>query len=138
MSDLMRQMATLLQAQQPAAATTPADETAYRMWLLTNKVQESPDYNMRGFYNAMRAGDPMAASAINPNDQKMHFPDKWKLPNHPTFSTDSQYYNPQTMADTPTWQGGDLQGGGASWSLRRPSGAVVSAEAPWYVGGVKK
>lgn len=138
MTDLMRQMATLLRAQQPQAPTTPADDTAYRMWLLTNKVSESPDYDMRGFYNGLRAGDPAAASSINPNDQQMHFPDKWKLPNHATFSTDSQYYDPTKMKNTPTWQGGELPGGGASWALRAPGGQVVAAEAPWYTGGLRK
>lgn len=122
-----------------AAALDPKDEASYNIWSAVNKVPQSDDYDMRGFYAGLLRGDPAALSSVNPNDGQMHFPDKWKLPNHETFSTDSQYYNPATMPNTPTWQGGDLLGGNgaASWALRSPDGNIVAAEAPWYASGIK-
>lgn len=112
-------------------------ESAYRLWALQHNVPESNDYNMRGFYEGLMTMDPAASSSINPNDNQMHFPDKWKLPNHQTFSTDSQYYDPTTMPNTPTWAGGPIGNGAESWTLRRPDGSIVAAEAPWYVNGIK-
>lgn len=111
------------------------DETQFQVWQAMHNVPMSGDYNMRGYYNGLMGFDPAAISSVNPNDNQMHFPDKWKMPNHATFSTDSQYYNPQTMPNTPTWSGGNLPNNGASWALRRPSGEVVAAEAPWYKNG---
>ncbi len=112
-------------------AQKPVDERAYQAWVMANNPPQSNDYNMRAFYSGLMGLDPAASSAINPNDGRMHFPDKWKLPNHESFSTDSMYYNPKTMPNTPTWQGGPLPRGGESWSLRRPNGRVVASEAPW-------
>ncbi len=114
-------------------AQKPVDEQAYQAWVMANSVPQSNDYNMRGFYRGLMGLDPAAASAINPNDRMMHFPDKWKLPNHQTFSTESMYYNPATMPATPSWQGGPLPKGGESWALRRPDGGVVASEAPWLI-----
>lgn len=127
-----------LKALAKALGAKPGTDQEYRSWVLANNVPESNDYDMRGFFNGLTAMDPAAASSVNPNDGRMHFPDKWKLPNHQTFSTDSQYYDARTMPGTPTWQGGAIPGGGESWSLRRPNGSVVAAEAPWYAKGVYK
>ena len=122
-----------------ASMTLPADDRqGYQTWSLMNNVPQSNDYDMPGFYAALMSGDPRAASAINPNDRQMHFPDTWKRPNHPSFSTESMYYNPATMPNTPSWVGGDLPGGGASWALRRPDGAPVVQEAPWFQGGINR
>ena len=52
------------------------------------------DYDMRGFYNAMRAGDPRAMSAVDPNDSAIHYPDTWKMLTHETFSGQSQWAGP--------------------------------------------
>jgi len=93
---------------------------------------------MRGFYGGLMSLDPNARSAINPNDQQMHFPDTWKLPNHPTFSTESKYYNARTMPNKPSWNGGSIGGGAESWVLRRPDGSISHAEAPWYQGGIRQ
>lgn len=122
---------------QALQAATPEAQQQYLQWAIQNNVPQSNDYDMQGFYGGLMNMDPRAASAINTNDQQMHFPDKWKLPNHPTFSTESQYYDPRTMPQTPTWSGGALPNGGESWTLRRPNGGIVAAEAPWYQGGQK-
>lgn len=82
----------------------PGEETKFRQWVGENKVPFDPDkkesdYDMRGFYRALQAGDKKATSAINPNDKKMHYPDWWKTPMHETFSRDSQW----ATSDAPTW-----------------------------------
>lgn len=79
-------------------------EMQFRQWLQNNKVPFDPeakvsDYDMRGFYQAMQSGSPMARSAINPNDNQMHYPDYWKTPLHQTFSNESQWAGP----NTPGW-----------------------------------
>lgn len=83
----------------------PSDEVMFRNWLQANNVPFNPnstgpqDYDMRGFYQAMQQKDPIATSAINPNDQRMHYPDFWKTPYHQSFSAGSQWANP----GAPTW-----------------------------------
>lgn len=77
----------------------PLDEMAFRQWLAQNKVPFNPDaqqsdYDMRGFYQGVQQQHPRAISAINPNDQRMHYPDYWKTPTHQTFSQDSQWAGP--------------------------------------------
>lgn len=75
------------------------DETAFRGWLKKNNVPfnaDAPvtDYDMRGFYKGLQSGDPKAASAIDPNDSRLHYPDYWKTPYHETFSQESQWATP--------------------------------------------
>lgn len=112
---------------------SPDEESQFRLWALMNKVPMSDDYNMRGYFKAMSLPG-MQSSGINANDGQMHYPDTFKLPNHETFSTDSGYYDPRTMPNTPTWEGGPIgRTGGESWTLRRPNGRVVASEAPWIL-----
>lgn len=128
-------LAALLKSdgQQPLS---PKDEAGFRLWALLKGVPQSDDYNMRGFYQSLSLPGSQVAE-VNPNDQMMHFPDTFKLPNHPSFSTDSGYYNPQTMPNTPSWVGGQIGNTDAqSWSLRRPSGEIVQGEAPYYANGI--
>ena len=68
---------------------------------------------MRGFWQAMQQGDPRAMSAIDPNDQKLHYPDYWKTPLHKTFSNESQW----APANAPKWTEDD--------KLVTPGGRVV-------------
>jgi hypothetical protein len=73
------------------------DELAFRQWVAENRVpfdpeqQQPQDYDMRGFWQALRNQDPKAQSAIDPNDNRMHYPDYWKTPYHETFSNESQW-----------------------------------------------
>jgi hypothetical protein len=80
------------------------DEASFRDWLGQNKVPfdvSAPvtDYDMRGFWKGLQSGDPVAASSVNPNDNRMHYPDRWKTPYHETFSAGSQWATP----DAPNW-----------------------------------
>jgi len=77
----------------------PAEELEFRSWVQQNNVPFNAnagvtDYDMRGFFRALKSGDPRAASAVNPNDNRMHYPDYWKTPLHQTFSQDSQWAGP--------------------------------------------
>jgi len=82
----------------------PDEEKQFRSWVSANKVPFDPaakdsDYDMRGFWKALQAGDEKAVTAMNSNDGKPHYPDYWKTPFHRTFSRDSQWATP----DAPTW-----------------------------------
>lgn len=100
------------------APLTPPEESLFRAWLKANRVPFEPDapvsdYDMRGFWKALQAGDPRARSAIDPNDQRLHYPDYWKTPYHETFSNESQW----AMPDAPAWNDKD--------QLVAPGGAVL-------------
>lgn len=82
----------------------PKEEQAFRQWVRANNVNFNPDaskadYDMRGFYKAMMAGDPNAQSAVNPYDHLIHYPDTYKTPAEPTFSRESKYATP----NAPHW-----------------------------------
>lgn len=92
------------------ATTLPPDqEQSFGAWVRENNVPFDPkatgpqDYDMRGFYKGLQSGDPKAKSAIDPNDQKLHYPDYWKTPYHETFSNESQWATP----DAPKWNAQD-------------------------------
>jgi len=76
----------------------PGQEFMFRQWLQNNQVPFNPnaagptDYDMRGYYQDMRNGNPMARqSQINPNDNRPHFTDYYKTPLHQSFSGESQW-----------------------------------------------
>jgi len=97
------------------------DEWQFQKWVTDNNVPfntdaKVSDYDMRGFYRALQRGDPRAQSAVNPNDQQMHYPDYWKTPLHQSFSAESQWAKP----GAPQWIN-DHQ-------LASPSGKIVFDE----------
>lgn len=94
------------------------DELQFRQWLAQNNVPFDPnapvsDYDMRGFWQGMQNGKPQAASAIDPNDGRLHYPDYWKTPYHETFSGESQWATPVA----PLWNDQD--------QLVAPSGRIL-------------
>jgi hypothetical protein len=61
---------------------SPQDELQFQSWKSKYAPNDSgADYDLRGAYKA----------GIKPDAQRGHFPDTFKKPNHPTFSTESQY-----------------------------------------------
>lgn len=83
----------------------PQEEVAFRAWLTQNNVPFDPsqsvtDYDMRGYWKALQSGDPNAKGGVDPNDQKLHYPDYWKTPYHETFSKESQWAD---KAKAPYW-----------------------------------
>lgn len=88
---------------------SPDAEMEFRHWVAQNNVPFDPDrqitdYDMRGFWQALQNKDPIARSAIDPNDQRLHYPDYWKTPYHATFSNESQWANHRA----PHWDGNKL------------------------------
>lgn len=98
---------------------SPQQEQQFSNWVTQNKVPFDPsagvtDYDMRGFWQALQAKDPRATSAIDPNDQRLHYPDYWKTPYHETFSAQSQWADP---TKAPNWNAQD--------QLVMPNGQVI-------------
>jgi len=113
---------------------SPQEEAAMNAWLAGLKKQygdrmyaraDDRGYDMRGFYKAMRAGDPRAKPAINPNDKTLHFPDVWKTPYDSTFSRESIH----AMPNAPHWEGDNLV---------TPSGHVIWDDAAGVYFGPPK
>lgn len=58
------------------------EEQKFQQWKSTYAPNDSGvDYDLRAAYKA----------GLQPQGQNMHFPDTYKLPNHPTFSIESIY-----------------------------------------------
>jgi len=97
----------------------PKDEAAFHLWIAKNKIPFDPspraDYDMRGFYQALTAGDKRATVQQKPD--ALHFPDVWKTPYHATLSNESIYAPP----NAPRWVGDKL----VDWR-----GNIVADESP--------
>lgn len=97
------------QAESYATQLSSRDETKFTQWVKDNNVPFNPkdeiaDYDMRGFWKALNAGDKRATSAVSQYDQQIHYPDVWKTPYHKTFSNESIY----AMPNAPKWDGSKL------------------------------
>ncbi|ORA25160.1 phage tail protein [Mycobacterium aquaticum] len=83
---------------------SPDQEQVFRDWVAKNGVPFNPnetitDYDMRGYWQAMTAGQVEAWT------KGSHFPDLFKTPYDTTFSAESQY----ATTDNPfKWQGDNL------------------------------
>jgi hypothetical protein len=87
------------------------EEQQFRDWVSANRVPfdlrqptATQDYDMRGFWEGMRSGDPHATTGIDPNDQQLHYTDYWKTPYHESFSNESRFAGP----NAPRWVGDQL------------------------------
>lgn len=71
-------------------------EIRYQIWRskLPKPLQYEGDYDLRGLW--------MNNPNVKPSSN-MHFPDTYKLPNHPTFSNESQYFSPDTKNFAGHW-----------------------------------
>jgi hypothetical protein len=87
-------------APQYGTALAPDEETAYKKWKATlpPRLQSETDYDLRGFFKE----NP----TFSVNTPGQHMTDKFKLPNHETFSNESKYYNDQTAIKGGTWSEG--------------------------------
>ena len=71
---------------------SPDEEIKYRNWVDKNKIEvndnyDGHDYDYRGYWK--ENGD-------NTIKNGEHFTDRYKLPNHPSFSNESKYFNSNT------------------------------------------
>ena len=86
---------------------TPQEEREFLNWVRVNNVNWTPEdqsYDMRGFWKALKAGDPRATTAIDPGDKTLHYTDVWKTPYEATFSNQSMY----ALPNAPVWKQGPL------------------------------
>jgi hypothetical protein len=79
-------------------------DEAYKAWLKKYGFKETPDYNLKA---AFKAG---ITPEINPGDGKFHLSDQFKLPTHPTYSTDSDYSRAKGAPPAGRWTGSDKEG----------------------------
>jgi hypothetical protein len=77
-------------------------------------TKQSPDYNTQGYVD--KYGQPDQSKG-------QHLTDEFKLPNHPTFSTDSQYSNDKV-------QGGVWQQAGSDKWVFTPSDFNLKMNSP--------
>ena len=76
-------------------ALDPDKEQQFRKWVQEKQVPFDPeekasDYDMRGFWQDMQAGNERAQSSIDPYDGRLHFGDHYKTPLHRTYSNESR------------------------------------------------
>jgi hypothetical protein len=100
---------------------TPAEEQAYQAWGQQlaaaggrNPAADTYDYDMRGFW---KTGGQFAGNG--------HAGDTYKKPNHPTFSTYSQYHGADGNQGG-TWAGGQ---NGQPWTFT-PSATNLQVHDP--------
>ena len=77
---------------------TEPEQMKYDVWrsMLPKNLQYEGDYDLKGFYKE----NPN----WTPNDPNSHMTDKYKLPNHPTFSNESMYFNLSNKDSAGYWQ----------------------------------
>lgn len=76
------------------------DEVQYQKWKssLPKRLQYEGDYDLRGYWKDN-------GGVKIPVNSDVHLPDTYKLPNHPTFSNESKYYNDNTKHLAGSWNG---------------------------------
>jgi hypothetical protein len=89
-----------LASAQDGTKLTKAEEEKYQSWRskLPKNLQWEGDYDLKGLWKANPKVKP------SPN---LHFPDTYKLPNHPTFSNESKYYDSVTPGVGGYWGEGE-------------------------------
>lgn len=72
------------------------EEVLYQKWksTLPKNLQYEGDYDLRGLWKE----NPQVKPSAN-----LHFTDKYKKPNHPTFSNESIYFNDSTKKFAGKW-----------------------------------
>lgn len=84
----------------------PLQEMAFRQWQESSGIPfdlAAPvtDYDLRGYWLGSQQGSPHAAPPeASAFDGRQHLTDYWKTPLHQSFSSESQWANPQTA---PRW-----------------------------------
>lgn len=98
----------------------PAQQMQFADWASKNNVpvdlSNKSDYDMPGFFKSMQAGGE-ASPSVSELDSQPHFTDKYKTPEHETFSNESKYAGP----DASHWEGN---------ALKSPEGELTGLELP--------
>lgn len=88
----------------PHTNLTPKQDSMYQGW--RSKLPQNLQYE--GNYDLKRLWMENPGTIPSSN---MHFPDRYKLPNHPTFSNESMYFNPSNQYMAGQWKETD-----SSWN----------------------
>jgi hypothetical protein len=77
---------------------TPEERKQYDSWKskLPKRLQHEGDYDLAGFWKE----NPKSSFS----GDKVHLTDKYKKPNHPTFSDESKYFNDKTKKYAGKWE----------------------------------
>ena len=71
----------------------PNQKNKFNSWVKEESTKQGRDIAMDlGAYDVQGYWKEYISNGINPNDADNHGPDKYKKPNHPTFSTESKYH----------------------------------------------
>jgi hypothetical protein len=98
------------------------DEAAYQMWKMQNAPRDSgADYDLRGAYLANMQRDP----------DNGHMGDRFKKPNHPTFSDQSQYAVGDQASRAGHWIGPE----GPDQTFVPPAAMRAAGGRAGYAGG---
>lgn len=83
--------------QELRAKLNPQQTILFDKWKsqLPQNLQWEKDYDLKGLW----LENPNAKPSSN-----LHFPDTYKLPNHPTFSDESKFFNKDTKKFAGHWQ----------------------------------
>lgn len=69
---------------------SPEEEKEYQSWAKAEgRERDTYDYDLRGAWKELKSGTMS-------EDERGHLGDKYKKPNHPTFSTQSKYSTDET------------------------------------------
>lgn len=101
----------------------------YNAYAKINGLDTNPNdprhaYDYRGFYRSLN--DWQRQSYLD--SPGVHLPDTYKWPTHPTFSQESKYYNPRTMEDVGTWDGGNFKEGEYNRAMQNMDAFNLSLE----------
>lgn len=105
----------------------PELENLYQLWSQNNRVPQSRDYDMRGFFMGMLQNDPAATTAVDPSDMQLHFSDKWKLPSHRSFSRESMY---SRSPQDPQWVENPAPYVDGTWARVSPLKGTLNVDLP--------
>lgn len=88
----------------PKTRLNPNQDSLYQLWRskLPTNLQYEGNYDLKRMWLENPGTRPTA---------NMHFPDRYKLPNHPTFSNESMYFNAGNQYMAGRWQETD-----SSWN----------------------
>lgn len=98
----------------------PWDEQRFRMWFnsLPEGIRNSNDYDYRGWW--LENGSIPYKQILSGNG---HFTDKYKLPNHPTFSNQSIYSKGNTIGGQ--WINNDMDFVPSQYNVRNGSDRII-------------
>lgn len=100
-----------------------SDEAKYQQWAHANKVPQTADYDMRGFWK-----DPTMSTSVNKIDHQIHYDDKYKTPLHESFSNESKFVISSQRNEAPRWNTAGLKKGEDAYQLMLPNGKVILDE----------